>query len=55
MSISRILIKISKEEISVSYVADSEGALPTSLPDITWPQPIEKFGGKAAAGPEYAI
>lgn len=55
MSISGILIKISKEEISVSYVADSEGALPTSLPDITWPQPIEKFGGKAAAGPEYAI
>lgn len=55
MSLSRIIIKISKTDISLFYVPDSEEAMPLLLPDAVWPMPLRKFGGAKAESPTFAI
>ncbi|MDE6379193.1 MAG: hypothetical protein K2L11_01875 [Muribaculaceae bacterium] len=55
MGITRILITISRSDISMAYAAGGENDLPVSLPGAAWPLPLGKFGGPQAEYPSFRI
>ena len=55
MGITRILITISRSDISMAYATGDENALPVSLPEGNWPLPLARFGGVRAEYPTFMI
>ena len=55
MGITRILITISRSDISMAYATGDENALPVSLPEGNWPLPLARFGGVRAEYPTFLI
>lgn len=55
MGITRILITISRSDISMAYATGDENALPVSLPVGNWPIPLARFGGVRAEYPTFQI
>lgn len=55
MGITRILITVSKTDITMAYATDGENELPVSLPGGNWPMPLGRFGGSQAEAPSFRI